>query len=338
MIAPPRLPLAALPTPLQHRPDLGAALGRKAFWVKRDDLTGYSWGGNKVRTIEYLLGDAEAQACDTVVLCGGPTSNFAALMAAACAARGLATIQVSYGTEPDPKPAALAAGEAAGAAIRYTGSPDRARMEDVADALAETLRGQGRRPYPVPRGGATVVGAFGYAHAAGEVRRQLRQVGVDAVTLVIPVGSGGSIAGLLAGFLFNFEGDEKETPLDLELIGVSVSRPPEELREGIDAKARACGAGRSRLANVNCRWELVDGRGAGFNHYDSDDAAFVDDIMRCSGLLIDTTYNGKALRWLCDLLPETNRPILYWHTGGSLAVADRLGTPGHPSPDHKEIK
>ena len=93
--------------------------------MKRDDLTGHSWGGNKVRTIEYLLGDAKAQSCDMVVLCGGPTSNFAALMTAACTAHGLETVQVSYGTEPSPKPAALAVGEAAGATIRYTGSVDR---------------------------------------------------------------------------------------------------------------------------------------------------------------------------------------------------------------------
>ncbi|PJG47138.1 hypothetical protein CAF53_01955 [Sphingobium sp. LB126] len=338
MIEPPRLSLAALPTPIQHRPDLGRALGRNALWVKRDDLTGYSWGGNKVRTIEYLLGDAKAQGCDIIVLCGGPTSNFAALMAAACAAHGLDTVQVSYGTEPSPKPAALAAGEGAGATVRYTGSLDRSTMEDAADAIADVLRAQGRRPYPVPRGGATVIGALGYAQAAGEVRRQLRQAGIQALTLVIPVGSGGSIAGLLAGFLFDFEGDGKEGPLDLDLIGVSVSRPPEALRDEIDAKARACGEGRSRLGNVRCAWQLVDGRGVGFNRYDAEDAAFVDQMMRQSGLLIDMTYNGKALRWLRDMLPQTDRPILYWHTGGALAVADRLATSDHASPHHQETK
>ncbi len=336
MIDAPHVSLAALPTPLQHRPDLGAVLGGKAIWVKRDDLTGYSWGGNKIRTIEYLIGDAEAQGSDTVVLCGGPTSNFTALMAYACAARGLSVFQVSYGSEPEVKPVALAAGEAAGAVLHFTGSSDRSTMEEVAAAIADRLRAEGRRPYLVPRGGATVVGALGYAHAAGEVRCQLRQYGIHAVTIVMPVGSGGSIAGLLSGFLFAFDEDEEALPLDVDLIGVSVSRPVDELRAAIEAKAQACGAGRARLMSVDCRWRLVDGRGAGFNHYDADDVALVDAIMRRSGLLIDTTYNGKALRWLRDQRLSAARPILYWHTGGALAVADRLARPASPSTHHLE--
>jgi len=338
MTAPQRLPLAALPTPLQLRPDLGAALGRGPVWVKRDDLTGYAWGGNKIRTIEYLLGDATARNCDIVVLCGGATSNFAALMAAASTAQGLDVVQVSYGVEPDPKPVALLAGEAAGARLHYTGSTDRSTMEVAAAALVDDLRAQGRRPSLVPRGGATVIGALGYAHAAGEVRHQLRQAGVGALTLIISVGSGGSIAGLLAGFLFDFEGDGDESPLDIELIGVSVSRPPEALMDDIATKAQACGQDRPRLANLRCRWELVDGRRGGFNQYDADEAAFIDELMRRSGLLIDTTYNGKALRWLHEQPPQDNRPILYWHTGGALAVADRLANPRQPVSDLQETK
>ena len=155
-------------------------------------------------------------------------------------------------------------------------------------------------------------------------------------TLIISVGSGGSIAGLLAGFLFDFEGDGDESPLDIELIGVSVSRPPEALMDDIATKAQACGQDRPRLANLRCRWELVDGRRGGFNQYDADEAAFIDELMRRSGLLIDTTYNGKALRWLYEQPPKDDRPILYWHTGGALAAADRLANPRQPVSDLQE--
>lgn len=320
-----RIELGDFPTPFRRCPRLGQTLGIEELWIKRDDLTGFSWGGNKVRTIEYLLGDAIARSADTVVACGGPTSNFAALMAVACARHGLEFHQVSYGGPPALDPAALAAGRAAGAVLRFTGTKDRTSMDGAAQTCVEKLLARGRRPYLVPRGGATAVGALGYAYAAGEFRRQLRPIGADAVTIVIPVGSGGTIAGLVAGLTHDFASqDDGGDMLEVEVLGISVSRPPGELIPAIEATASACSLGRDALRSVRLRWSLVDGRGTGFGLYDEQEAAQIDDLMNQTGLLIDTTYNGKALTWLRSAHQRPTGRVVYWHTGGALGVADRL--------------
>ncbi|MBD9508088.1 pyridoxal-phosphate dependent enzyme [Ensifer sp. ENS07] len=324
MIGAARLELGTFPTPFTPCPVLGSQLGVADLWIKRDDLTGFSWSGNKVRTIEYLLGDAIVQAADTVIVSGGPTSNFAALMAVACAKHDIQMHQVSYGTPPETDPTALAVGRAAGATLHFTGSLERASMEEVAEKHAQALRGARRRPYLVPRGGATTVGALGYAHAAGEFLCQLDQVGCDAVTIVIPVGSGGSIAGLLAGLTYQFAPIHLTRAIDVEVVGVSVSRSPENLRDSIAAKAEACGAGLPKLRSVSCRWSLTDGRGVGFACHDEHEATQMDALMLRTGLLVDPTYNGKAMLWLRRSPVKPDGPVVYWHTGGALGVADQL--------------
>lgn len=320
----PRAKLGIFPTPLQQCRDLGLLLGIDELWVKRDDLVGFSWGGNKVRTIEFLLGDAMSRGSDSVVICGGPTSNFAALMAIACAKHGLATLQVSYGAPMHRAPAALAASLKAGAFVRFTESSDRASMDAVALTCMRELLAQGRRPYFVPRGGATPVGARGFAHAAQEVRRQLQLIGTDAVTIVVPVGSGGTIAGLVAGLTLDFTGDEESQPFEADVIGVCVSRPPNDLKPAIEATVEECSLERRVSRTARCSWRLVDGRGAGFGIYDEREAALADDVMRCTRFLVDTTYNGKAMTWLKDLPNRPLGPLVYWHTGGVLGVIDRL--------------
>ncbi|NOV20273.1 pyridoxal-phosphate dependent enzyme [Ensifer adhaerens] len=324
MIGRDRLELGTFPTPLTPCPALGGQLGVEDLWIKRDDLTGFSWSGNKVRTIEYLLGDALSQAADTVIVCGGPTSNFAALMAVACAKHDIQIHQVIYGTPPGSDPAALALGRAAGAELHFTGSPERASMEEAAQKHADALRGEGRRPYLVPRGGATAVGALGYAQAAGEFLRQLDHVGCKAVTIVIPVGSGGTIAGLLAGLTYEFTPIQIAHTIDIEVIGVSVSRPPDHLRGAIAAKAEACGTGLPKLQSVVCRWSLTDGRGVGFACHDEHEAAQMDGLALRTGLLVDPTYNGKAMLWLRQTPIKPAGFVVYWHTGGALGVADQL--------------
>ena len=151
----PRVPLATLPTPLTEARGLRGALGGEArcprILLKRDDLTAFSWGGNKVRTLEYILGDALAERADTIVVAGGPTSNFAALLAVAAT---VPVVQVCYG-QPRGGAAALALSTRAGARVEFTGSADRSSMDEHAAELATKLRAEGRHPYVVPRGGAT---------------------------------------------------------------------------------------------------------------------------------------------------------------------------------------
>jgi D-cysteine desulfhydrase len=324
----PRIRLGSLPTPCERAFDLGALFGIDALWVKRDDLIGYSWGGNKVRPIEFILGDALQQGADTVVVCGGPTSNFAALMVAACVQRGLAVHHVSNGSRPVRTPAALELSIQSGAVLEFTGTSDRTTMDATAHAVARRLRAEGMRPYVLPRGGATAVGALGFANAALELTEQLTLLGIDSVTVVVPVGSGGTIAGLITGWTYAFDAMSRAKSIDVQIVGVSVSRPPDELRDSIGSIVRDCGMvaaqGSFRPPENRCHWRLVDGRGAGFGVADIRDIELVKQISRQTRFLADTTYNGKALRWLRESANQLSGSIVYWHTGGALGVVDRI--------------
>ncbi len=321
---PPRVALGSFPTPCEPAHDLGRVLGVDGLWVKRDDLIGHSWGGNKVRTIEFLLGDALQQRADTVVLSGGTSSNFAALMAVACAQHGVSVHQVSYGHPPVVVPTAMAVGQRCGTTYHFTGSLDRAAMEPAAQVVAQRLRGAGRKPYVLPRGGATPVGACGYAMAAGELSQQLAQAGIDAATVVVPVGSGGTVAGLVAGWS---QAQGLAGPsVRIDLIGVSVSRPADELQPDVERTVADWARLVGRVPASRLGWELLDGRGSGFGATDTEDLALVERIERDTRFLVDTTYNGKALRWLRDHAAELAQPIVYWHTGGIFGVIDRLFT------------
>ncbi len=340
----PRIRLGSFPTPLERAPELGSLLGIADLWVKRDDLTGYSWGGNKVRTIEFLLGDALRLGADTIIVCGGPTSNFAALMAVASAHHGLGVRHVSYGSQPSRAPAALAVSAQSGAVIEFTGSPERASMDGAARARADRLRVEGRRPYVVPRGGATAVGALGFANAAFELTEQLQPIGLDDVTIVLPVGSGGTIAGLIAGWNSTRQAERQAWLLDVAIIGVSVSRPPADLQGAIRSIAAECSAlwARNDLpsAGLHCRWSLVDGRGAGFGVGDESEEGLVNELTRRTRFLADSTYNAKALMWLREASHRLSGPIIYWHTGGALGVIDRFSDrhANHFKPAIKESK
>ncbi|MDN5859729.1 MAG: pyridoxal-phosphate dependent enzyme, partial [Pseudonocardia sp.] len=200
MSAVPRFPLAVLPTPLVAATRLGAALGDAApLLVKRDDLIGFGVAGNKARPLEYLVGAAREQDVEVLVTAGGPGSNFCAAAALAAKVAGMACEIVLWGEPAGAPNVELAV--AAGARILPTGRPARAEVDVLAAERAAELTAAGTRAVAVPRGGSTPIGALGFLDAgrelAGQIREQLR--GTVPSAIVLPVGSGGSCAGLLAG-------------------------------------------------------------------------------------------------------------------------------------------
>jgi D-cysteine desulfhydrase len=310
---PARFPLAVLPTPLLHAPRLSAALEREV-WIKRDDLTGFAVGGNKVRPLEVLMADALDQQCDHVVGCGGPSSNLCSALAAAAATAGLACTLVLYGFEPAIAHPNLAMMRAFGARTMFTGDPDRASTPRDAADIAARLRAGGSRPYVVPRGAASGLGATAYALAAQELASQLT---FRPAHVVAAVGSGGTVAGLLAGWT--------TSGLSGTLVGVAVSRPLGETRREVARlsceAASILGAG----APATDRLRLVDGLGAGFGRADrtTRDAACL--ALRTEGLIADTTYVARAVAALGSL----GGPLVLWHTGGWLGFVGDAMVVGH---------
>lgn len=319
MVRPPRFPLATMPTPLTRAEHLADAVGSPVeLLVKRDDLIGFGVAAGKTRALEFLLGDALAHRCDVLVTGGSASSNFCPAAALAARRAGLDCELLMSGDLSGSVNVELS--RRARADLRELGEGDRSRIDAaVADRAAE-LAAAGRRPYAMPRGGSTAVGAVGFAHAAEELRYQL-----DArpALVVIPIGSGGSCAGLLAG--------SKDWPL----LGVSVSRPAPEITEIVHRLARECAALLGRSAPNVGRLEIVDGRGPGFGvaaAADRDAAALA---LRTEGLLLDHTYTAKSLAALLPRLRALRSgPVVYWHTGG---LATAIGEYRRPQGGHDEL-
>src|SRR4051812_2488310 len=214
----PRIRLAALPTPLQAAPRLSRELGVEV-WLKRDDLTGFGLGGNKVRGLEYLIGDALDRGCDCLVTGAGPQSNWAMLAALAATRHGLEPYLVCYGSPAAPS-GNLLLHQLIDTEIHYTGDDDRASVDQGIEDLTGRLRAAGRRPYRLPRGGATALGAAGYLQARLELNAQLLAEGLVPAMLWLATGSCGTQAGLVAG--------SRWLRSSFEVVGVTVSRPVAE--------------------------------------------------------------------------------------------------------------
>lgn len=306
----PRFPLALLPTPLHRAHRLEAELGTGPLLLKRDDLIGFGVAGNKARPLEFLVGAALAEGADVIVTGGGPGSNFCPAAALAARAAGLDCDLVVWGEPGGSVNLALAV--AAGASIVPTGNADRAAVDALVEERAAELRAAGRRPYAVPRGGSTALGAVGFAVAAAELAAQLDE---PPALVVIAVGSGGSCAGLVAGLA--------AAGLTTPVLGVSVSRPPPAIEARVAELAQGCAALIGGPAP--CEPELVDARGPGFGTASERERGRARLALRTEGLLLDETYGAEAFSAAVDrLLADLDGPVLHWHTGGLLPAASRL--------------
>ena len=317
---PARFRLAMLPTPLAGTPQLAEELGIGALYVKRDDLTGFAFAGNKARPLEFLLAAAIADGADTLVTGGAAGSYFCAAAAAAALRAGLRCELVIAGNPAPPGPA-LALAMSWGAAVRWTGTAERESVDAGLPEAAAGLAAAGRRPYLIPRGGATGIGAVGYALAAVELHEQLEAKGIEAERVVVAAGSGGTLAGLVAGNVL--------LGRPWALVGGSVSRPAEQVAARVLTLARECvsvlgrtgGAqtGAAQTGGAQIEPEdvvLADVRGPGHGLASAEGTAMAERAMRTEGLMTDPVYTAKALA----LLPRYagRGTVVFWHTGGQL--------------------
>ena len=319
----PRVALATLPTPLVAAPRLSEAVGVEV-WIKRDDLTGLLLGGNKARKLEFLCGDALARGADTLVTGGGAGSNHVQLTAAAAARLALACAVVCYGETPATEPLGLRLTRRLGADVVFTGSPDRASVDTRLEEVAAKLTAAGAHPFVIPRGGASPVGAVGYAAAAAELAGQLAGAGVAgaaATTVLLATGSCGTQAGLIAGAAVIPDAR-------LEIVGVPVSRPPEECTERIARLASGCAErlGSDRVFTARDVRLLGGYLGPGYGKAspEGDEAALL--AARTEGLVLDPVFTAKAM---AALVVEGRRgalpgPVVFLHTGGTPAALAAL--------------
>ena len=314
-----RISLGTFPTPLEPAPRLAAAIGLRAdrLWIKRDDLTGLGGGGNKVRKLERILGAALRDGADCLVTTGAAQSNHARLTAAAGARLGLPVTLVLAGAPAAAPTGNLLLDEIFGARIRWAGDADHTRLAVVADEVAAELASAGAQPAVIPFGGSNRDGARAYADAARELSDQLgRQLGDQLpgqATSVVAVGSGGTMAGLVAEL-----GPAHVLGVD---VG-AVAAPGEAVATLVDAIT----AERLDPLALRLRTDLV---GAGYGSLTERTTAAIRLTARTEGLLLDPTYTGRAMAGLIAAAADgdlgQDAPIVFWHTGGL------PGLLGHPA-------
>jgi 1-aminocyclopropane-1-carboxylate deaminase/D-cysteine desulfhydrase-like pyridoxal-dependent ACC family enzyme len=193
---PPRIALGHFPTPVESLARLSAQLGGPDLYVKRDDQTGLATGGNKTRKLEFIVAEAMARGCDHLVTLGGPQSNHCRQTAAAAAVLGLGCSVVLSGHPPGQRLGNLLLDELLGAEVLWSGARTR---EEVAEEVTQSLRRRGRRPYLVPLGGSTGLGALGYVVAMQEALTQLSARQLDIDMMIVASSSAGTQAGLVLG-------------------------------------------------------------------------------------------------------------------------------------------
>jgi D-cysteine desulfhydrase len=310
-----RYSLGQFPTPLHRLHRLEQALGGGHLMVKRDDLAGFAVAGNKTRPLEFLIGDALTCGAEVVVSGGAPKSNFASALAAATRSAGLECELMVPGGKLDDPPVPLAMAIASGATLRFTGG-DREELDTAIDERVRELAAAGRRAYAVPRGGACAVGALGFANAACELAEQ----GVpDDAAIVLPVGSGASVAGLIAG--------RAAVGAGWSVAGVSVSRPIDEMHEQTSSIAAACS--RSMLTAEPHDALLVDATVPGMAAVTEGERVDALLAFDTEGLLFDPSYGVKALHHALTMIRQgSTEPIILWHTGGLTSAIPLIAREG----------
>ena len=316
-----RVPLAQLPTPLERLDHLTREAGGPRLFIKRDDMTGLALGGNKTRKLEFAMGAALAVGADTVITAGGFQSNHARQTAAAAAKLGLSCeLVLTQNAPPDDddyhKSGNMLLDRLLGARLHL--HPAGSDREKLMNERADALRGEGRHPFVIPLGASYPIGNLGYAKAALEIVAQADMLDIAFDYLVLPTSSGGTLAGLAAGF------DTLGYPLTL--IGVDIDDNDRCLDDIIMPQVSATRELMGYGPNLNhCRIEILFGHaGEGYGFHTADMVEAVEKAARREGLLLDPVYSGKAMAGLLGLLRagrfQENENVLFLHTGGAAGL------------------
>jgi len=308
-------------TPIEKLAHLTRLLGGPDLYIKRDDLLGLAGGGNKTRKLEFLVADALAKGCDTLITVGAVQSNHCRLTLAAAVKDGMKCRLLLEERVPGSyKP------DASGNNFLYrllgveqvkvvkAGVDLNAEMQKMADEVAAL----GRKAYVIPGGGSTPIGALGYVSCAEEILAQTFQMGLRLDHIVVASGSTGTHGGLLAGLV----GNNSHIPV----TGINVRRTREEQEPNVHKLAQETAAMLGIPGGVprDAVTALGDWVGPGYSLPTPEMIETVKMVARLEGILLDPVYTGKAMAGLIALVRrgtfKKGENVLYLHTGGSPAL------------------
>ncbi|MFD5799201.1 1-aminocyclopropane-1-carboxylate deaminase [Streptomyces diastatochromogenes] len=321
-----RYPLLFGPSPVHPLERLTAHLGGAALWAKREDCnSGIAYGGNKTRKLEYLVADALAQGCDTLVSIGGVQSNHTRQVAAVAARAGLKCVlaQESWVEWPDSvydKVGNILISRLAGAEVRLVRAGFGIGFKESWEKALRDVEEAGGKPYAIPAGASDhPLGGLGFARWAHEVAEQEEELGVFFDTVIVCSVTGSTQAGMVAGFRALQEAGGRPR----RVLGIDASAEPARTREQIARIAHATG----QLIGVKgeSTVELDERYHAGI--YGVPDESTLDAMRlaaRTEGMITDPVYEGKSMAGLVDLVGRgeigADSTVLYAHLGGQPAL------------------
>jgi L-cysteate sulfo-lyase len=330
----PRLHFAHLPTPLEPMKRLSEALGGPNLWIKRDDCTGLSSGGNKTRKLEFLMADAQQNKADTIITQGATQSNHARQTTAIAAKMGLechVLLENRTGYEDDAyvHNGNVLLDQLHGSSISKR--PADTDMNAAMEELATQLRDDGKNPYIIPGGGSNEIGALGYVNAAIELMTQANDRSLRIDHLVHATGSSGTQAGLVLGM----EGMNSGIPV----YGVGVRAAKQKQEEMVFNLAQRTAQYMGLNPEIVQRDKVVansDYVGDGYGLPTAAMAEAVKMMAQYEGILLDPVYSGKGFSGLIDLIRKGHfkkgENIVFLHTGGSISLfgyPDVFDLPGY---------
>lgn len=317
----PRLFLAHLPTPLERMDRLSKELGGPEIWIKRDDCTGVSTGGNKTRKLEFLFAEAEAEGADLVMTQGATQSNHARQTAAFAAKLGIACHilledRTGYNNANYNENGNVLLDHLHGATTqKFAGGHN---MIAEMESAAEAMRAKGHKVYVIPGGGSNPTGALGYVNCAFELLGQANDRGLRIDRIVHATGSSGTQAGLITGL--------SAMNAAIPLLGIGTRAPREKQEQMVfDLANRTCEKlgcpGVVKRADVVANTDYV-GDGYGLPTEKGIEAIRL--FAELEGILLDPVYSAKGAAGLIDLIRkgafDKDERIVFLHTGGSVGL------------------
>jgi 1-aminocyclopropane-1-carboxylate deaminase len=321
-----RYPLLFGPSPVHRLERLTEHLGGAALWAKRDDCnSGLAYGGNKTRKLEYLVADALAQGCDTLVSIGGVQSNHTRQVAAVAARTGLkcVLVQESWVDWPDvvyDRVGNIQLSRIMGADVRLVQAGFGIGFKESWEQALADVEAAGGRPYAIPAGASDHrLGGLGFARWAYEVEEQEQALGVFFDTIVVCAVTGSTQAGMIAGFA----GQDRAR----RVIGIDGSARPAETRDQVARIAR----GTAELIGLDRELRddeiVLDDRyhGGTYGIPDERTLGAIRLAGRLEGMITDPVYEGKSMAGMIDLVArgeiERGSNVLYAHLGGQPALS-----------------
>ncbi len=327
----PRIHLGFYPTPLHELPNLSKWLGGPRIFIKRDDLTGLAFGGNKTRIIEYIFADAKAMDADVIIASCGVQSNWARQITAAAKILGMKPVLIlrtaQFGEKPREYDGNLLLDALMGADIRIVKAPIYADVSREMNEAASEYASRGHRPYILY--GEPPIGVFGYVNCAYEMVRQAKVLNINVDYIVHASSGGATQAGLILGM--------KMQGLKTKIIGISAASRPksvlvDHIKRLVDEAAKMIGFNPA-LSND----DVVVSDEYEFGGYGvPSDAVFesIRVVAELEGIILDPVYTGKAMTGLIDLAKKgifsRGDVVVFIHTGGLpalFAYRDRFGSP-----------